>query len=260
MNYGVYVSASGLLTSMYRMDVAANNLANSQTVGFKPDETFTRQRLAARQEDNLGFLPSNAMLERLGGGVHMAPNRVTFRQGGVEASGNPLDVAIVGDAFMVTRDGPNANLPNLRLTRDGRLAINTRRQLVQAESGLPVLDRVNRPITLEAEVPVTIESNGVVRQNNQIVAQIQLVDVSDRQQLRKLGNGLFTGPGEVIARRRPAGDSELRQGFVERSAVDPIKGMLDVMRAERGVSSNTRLVSMHDELMNRAISTFARIA
>ena len=51
MNYGLYLSANGALTSMYRQDVVANNLANLQTVGFKPDMVATRQRLPQRLED-----------------------------------------------------------------------------------------------------------------------------------------------------------------------------------------------------------------
>jgi len=58
MNYGLYLSASGVLTSMYRQDVLANNLANVNTVGYKPDAVATRQRDAARVEDGLAGMPS----------------------------------------------------------------------------------------------------------------------------------------------------------------------------------------------------------
>src|SRR6476620_6003047 len=37
MIYGLYLSAAGVLPSSYRQDVIANNLANSETVGFKKD-------------------------------------------------------------------------------------------------------------------------------------------------------------------------------------------------------------------------------
>ena len=42
MNYGLYLSAAGMLTNMYRQDVAANNLANAQTPAFKRDLALLR--------------------------------------------------------------------------------------------------------------------------------------------------------------------------------------------------------------------------
>ena len=45
MNYGLYLSAAGTLSNMFRQDVIANNLANLNTVGFKPDMVYNRQRL-----------------------------------------------------------------------------------------------------------------------------------------------------------------------------------------------------------------------
>ena len=65
MNYGFQISSSGLLTALYRQDVYANNMANMDTVGFKPDIPALMQRDAARTEDHLPFAPSDAMLERL---------------------------------------------------------------------------------------------------------------------------------------------------------------------------------------------------
>ena len=36
MLYGLYLSAAGVQLQEYRQDVISNNLANAQTVGFKP--------------------------------------------------------------------------------------------------------------------------------------------------------------------------------------------------------------------------------
>ena len=50
MNYGLYLSASGVLTSLHKQDVTTNTLAHVKTVGFKADTVYTRQRLPARLE------------------------------------------------------------------------------------------------------------------------------------------------------------------------------------------------------------------
>ncbi|MFO0493203.1 MAG: flagellar basal body protein, partial [bacterium] len=93
MNYGLYLSASGTLNALYRMDVAANNLANSETTGFKSDITAAMARDAANPEDGL-HLPSNKLLEKLGGGVLAGPNRTAWRQGALQTTNHDLDVGI----------------------------------------------------------------------------------------------------------------------------------------------------------------------
>src|SRR6185295_4412463 len=55
VDYGLNIAASGALTAMYRQDVYANNLANMETVGYKPDIPVVKQRLDARHEDHLNL-------------------------------------------------------------------------------------------------------------------------------------------------------------------------------------------------------------
>ncbi|NJL35078.1 MAG: hypothetical protein HC893_16000 [Chloroflexaceae bacterium] len=87
MYYGIQLSVSGILTNLYKTDVAANNLANASTTGFKPEVATSKFRESAREEDGLGNYPSNELLERLGGGVHLQRNRTDHSQGGLERTG-----------------------------------------------------------------------------------------------------------------------------------------------------------------------------
>ncbi|MEZ6235772.1 MAG: flagellar hook-basal body complex protein, partial [Phycisphaerales bacterium] len=124
ISYGIHLSASGALTSMHRQDVITNNLANARTPGFKPDIALQIARDPARIEDGLGNLPSNELLERLGGGTHVLPTIVSYAQGVLEQTDRPLDMAIRGDGFFAVRDAAAAARDGgdgLRLTRDGRM-------------------------------------------------------------------------------------------------------------------------------------------
>jgi flagellar basal-body rod protein FlgG len=258
VNYGLYTAASGMLTSLYRLDVHASNLANSETAGFKPDTPMTQQRLSVREEDGLAGLPGDAMLERLGAGVLLAPNRISMAQGSLQATDNALDVAIKGEGYFVVQDGPSSADRYVRLTRDGRFSGDGEGYLVLSANGMKVLDSGDQPIRLRRGGKVEIEANGWVRVDGTRLAQIQVAQVSSPQSLRKQGDNLFTGDLDLIARRRNV-PSEVLQGFIERSAVDPVRTMLDIASAERGVSSAARLIQMHDDLMNRAINTFAKV-
>lgn len=259
MNYGLYISASGVMTNLYRLDVAANNLANLETPGFKPDTATMRMRPAYRQETG-STLPSNALLERLGAGVKAGPTATKFGQGSVETTGRPLDVALMGEGFLVVQGaGSRRGDAGVRLTRDGRMALNGKQQLVMASTGLPVLDTDGKPITLAADGrPVTFDLDGTVRQGNAPVAKLDIAAVPEQARLRKEGQGLFAVTSGQWA-RRAEGTASVQGKSIERSGVDPVQMMLEVGRAERAVGENTRMIQLRDELTQRAISTFARI-
>jgi len=259
MNYGIAISASGLLTSLYKTDALSNNLANLNTTGFKPDMVFTRLRDPARQEDGVLSLPSNRMLEKLGAGLHIAPNRVAFTQGPLEATGNPLDIAIEGEGFLVVRAAADAATDKVMLTRDGRMTRDANSRLVNANTGLPVLDELNLPITLPDRGNVTIADDGTVHVDNQRIAKLQLIDVNDRTQLKKTGDAMFTPSAAAYAARLPAA-GRVQQGHLEQSAVSPISAMMETTRAAGSVSRHVRMIDMQDKLMDRAINTFGRTA
>jgi flagellar basal-body rod protein FlgF len=257
--YGIAISTSGLLTSLYRTDALSNNLANINTTGFKPDMVFTRQRDPVRQEDGVMSLPSNRMLERLGAGLQIAPNRVNHKQGALEATGNDLDVALQGDGFFVVRGRAGEGGDGVMLTRDGRMQLDQTNRLINANTGLPVLDPANRPIVLDPSVPVGIDGSGVVSQNGEVVARIQIADVPDRTQLSRAGEGMFR-PGAGTAGSIAPGTARVRQGHIESSAVSPVNAMLQTTKAASSVGSHVRLIDMQDRMMDRAINTLGRTA
>lgn len=258
MNYAFQIGSAGVISAMYRQDVASNNLANVQTVGFKPDEAFTIPRRAAREEDNLYSLPSNQMLERLGAGVLLAPNRTNFRQGTVTQSKNPFDLAIQGDGFLTVSVSGSTAGDNVRLTRDGRLTLDKQGRLIGASTGHPVLDDGGRQITLRRDQAVEIDADGTIRQGNSPVAKLGFIDVPDRTALRKAGENLYTAPPAAISSKaQPTGS--IVQYAVEESAVDPIRAMMSVQSAANQVGTTVRVMQIADEMMSRAISTLGRV-
>lgn len=259
MNYGMHLAASGALTSLYRMDVLANNLANMTTVAFKPDLPGIRQRDVVSTEDGLPMLPSSKLLEMLGGGVMAAPNHTKFEQGPLNSSGNPFDLAIQGDGFFVVRDQSDAAADRFRLMRDGRFVRDASGRLVSATTGMPLMDTANRPIMIADDARVQIGADGTIRQGEQTIAQIQLLEVSDTSQLSKLGHGMFVAPADVISGRQRA-TGQIRQGMLEGSAVDPIAATMAITEAQKAAEANVGMMQTYDRLMDRAINGLGRTA
>ncbi len=258
MDYGLSISASGALTAMYRMDVLANNLANMSTAGFKPDVPVQKQRLVASEQDG-GRVPSNTLLERLGGGVHQGITRVSFEQGALTDSTGTLDLGIQGEGFFVLRERSEGSADGLRLTRNGRFTLDSQSRIVHADSGMPVLSSVNDAITVNPTVPVRVNGDGSVWQNGTRIAKIRLAKVPDTSRLTKVGQSMFTAPAETLSSKLDA-TGIVRQGALEQSTVDPLSATMQITSAAREFESNITMMQQGNRMLDRAINGLGRVA
>ncbi len=253
----MYISASGALNAMYRQDLAANNLANSGTIGFKPVHSEIRQRDPARLEDNL-LIPSDRLIERLGAGVLAEPTQIRLTQGALLTTANALDLAIEGEGFLLVRASASQSGDRLRLSRDGRLSLDSNGRLVN-QAGLAVLDDANRPITLDPALATVIHEDGSVSQGGGEVARLAFVTVRDPEGLEPEGESLFRASASNLRSASDAG-GRIVQGAIEQSSVDEIDALMDMQSASRAAQSNIEMISRYDRLMEAAISRFARVA
>ena len=257
MNYGLYLSASGVLTSMYRQDVFANNLANVQTVGFKPDIPTVREREPESVEGGHGGAFRQVLLDKLGGGVLAGQQRMNWKVGSPMKTENPLDAALNGEnSFFVVQD---PSREGIELTRDGRFTMDSMGRLVTTAGGHAVLDEGDRPIVLRLDQQATINPQGQVFQGGQVVAQIQVTGVGDVGKLRKQGENLLGFAGGEDMRVKPQ-DANMTPGFVEASGVDSVRALMDLVSATKAVSANGNMIRFHDGMMDRAVNTLGRLA
>jgi flagellar basal-body rod protein FlgF len=257
MTLGLYLSAAGALASFFRQDVHANNLANVNTTGFKPDLVHLRERLPAGAEHPRAMSDARAMLERLGGGTLLDPTRIDFTQGKLVQTGGELDLAITGQGFFVIHAGRGED--PIRFTRDGQFTLNTAGDLVMAAMGMRVLDVNDQPVRLDSSIPASMSSRGEILQNGRVVAQLQIAAPTDPSLLIKAGDNLLRFAPGAAAGRVPA-DGTLSQGYLEGSGVDPILAMNAMISASKAAQSNAALMQYHDHIMGEAINTFGRVA
>lgn len=256
MNNGIQIATSGVMNSMYRQDVLSNNLANLNTTAFKPDVPESRFRDVVRNEDLLPYMSSNSMLERLGAGVTPFANRVSFAQGAMESTGNPFDLAVQNEGFFMVQ-GPGGE--GTQLTRDGRFTMDSQGRLVTATTGQPVLGTDGRPIDLDPTRTAQITGDGLISQDGRQVAQLNLVEPADKNQLRKAGAGMFDLDASLAQTLRPA-TGTIVQGSLEMSAVNEIKALMAIESASRAVSSNIGMITYQDRMMDSAINRFGRLS
>ena len=257
MSAGMYVSASGALTSMHRLDVASNNLANVNTTAFKRDFAYQTPRLPERLEDSLYHLGSDELLDQLAGGVLNGETRTDFSMGPIEITNNPLDVAIDGEGFFVTEAADGSG--DTWLTRDGRFTLAPDGALVSASTGSPILSDANAPIRVDPTLPVAISARGEVMQEGRAVGHIQIAGVDDTRMLKKTVDGFYASKFGGQLNHEPIADARLHVEAVEGSSVDPIKALMSVTAAGSGVRNNLRLMQLYDELNNRAINRLGSV-
>jgi len=259
MNYGLYLSAAGAMSNMHKLDVYANNLANIETTGFKPNTVNFKQRLPERLEDMHPGVDPQFMLERLGGNIFVNESTVDLTQGNLQSTGNDLDLAIQGEGFFVLRNQNAAGDQAVRLTRDGRLTVNAQGQLINATSSMPLLDVNNQPIQLNPNEKAVVKSDGSIEQSGSVIGQLQIAGVDEPHSLRKVGDSMFEPSERQAQSMRPA-EGMVRQGFVESSGVNPMKTLSTLIAASKSAAGNAQMMQYHDHLMGQTVNTFGRVA
>jgi flagellar basal-body rod protein FlgF len=236
-----------------QMDVVANNVANLNTTGFKADNSLFEQYLMPVARENR-FIPGDRQ-------VSFVNDRGTWRDlqpGPVQVTGNPLDVAIDGNGFLVVQT-PNGE----RYTRNGALQINAQGQLATAD-GLPIVGD-NGPITLQpndrniaiaADGRVTV-IEGAASNTESTRGTIRIASFANPGQLQKEGNNLFSSPAGVAATTDTT--SRLIQGSIEKSNVNGVIEISRMIQISRSYQQIATLLQQQSDLHKQAIQQLAQV-
>jgi flagellar basal-body rod protein FlgG len=253
MNYGLYLSATGVRSNLHRQDVLTNNLTNVETIGFKPAVVETRQRLPERLESSDTFSDPKWMLETLGGGHLVNPTRVSLEQGALKNTNQPLDVAVEGDGFFAVRSVNG----DQHLTRDGRFTIDEDGYLAHAATGELVLDAQFGPVRMNGATELEIHGDGTLFRDGKRFGQLALVDAPAASLVARGGN-LYELAGDIAD--LGGGSGSIRQGWIETSAVDAISTLSDLISATKAAMASAKLMQYHDNLMGQTVNTFGRVS
>ncbi len=225
------------------MDVAANNLANLATTGFKADalviETVDDTEAHADADPaDIRFVRDVGLMRDM-------------RQGEIAMTGNPLDVAIEGSGFFMVQ-GPSGPL----YTRDGAFTMTGAGQLVTTD-GRPVLNSGGSPIVFDpqGESP-SIGRDGAINIAGAEVGRIGVAAFAAPHALQKVGDNLWSAQGQT----QTTFEGVVVQGALEGSNVRPVIELTRLIEISRAYQSAAKIVSGADELRQRAIERLGRAA
>lgn len=242
MDNALYVGLSRQMTLRRALEIAANNIANLDTAGFKIEQQMLATDPASPPPigaDPIAFVVDKGIAR-------------DFSQGALEETGNTFDLAIEGDGFFAV-DTPNG----ARYTRDGRFTVDAQNQIVN-KAGQTVQDASGRPITLNPNAPPpSIAKDGTISQGAASLGKIGVYRFDDKSALSKEGDNLFSAPeGAAVA----APDALRRQGMVERSNTQPIIEITRLIEITRTYEQVARMMDQAQDLQSRSIERLGRAA
>lgn len=231
----IYTAVSGMADSMIRQHAIASNLANAQTIGFRA-ETFESTPVTLKGQ----ALEARAMVTTGVLGADMSA-------GAIIETGNPLDVAINGEALLTVQatDGTEA------YTRRGDLSISASGALLNGD-GRPVMGS-GGPITVPLDTEVSIGPDGSVlvreRENPelppQVVDKLKLVSPQGSP-VAKGTDGLFRVRGGGVLPVDEA--AQVQSGALEQSNFNATKILVEMVDAQRLFDMRTKLISTAREI------------
>lgn len=236
MQSALYVGLSAQVALEKRLQTIANNVANVNTSGFRTDVVKFETVLSRAGATPVAFSsPGNNIISR--------------EQGNLTETGNPLDVAVVGQGF-VAFAGPNGTV----YTRDGRLQIAPNGDL-QTLTGFPVVDPGGAQITLDPNGgPLSIARNGAITQDGNEVGTLGLFNIPADANLDRYGNSgvIPDRPATAITDYTRDG---FRQSYVEGSGANPMLELTRLISAQRTFEGTNSLVEGTESSLQNAIRT-----
>jgi len=235
-----------------QMDVLSNNIANVNTVGYKADESLFEEYLSSgAHEDNFKGADRRVSYVQDRGTFH------NFSQGAAQTTSNPLDVAIDGAGFLTVQTQAGE-----RYTRDGNLQINNVGQLV-TNSGDTVIGTAGPIVFQPTDHDINISPDGTITvvegtaRTDSIRGKLRLVSFADAQKLLKQGNNLFSTPNDNAA--QPDTKSTVRQGFIEKSNVNVVSEMANMIQVTRTYTQIANILQQQSDLHKTAIEQLANV-
>lgn len=235
------------------IDVIANNLANMNTTSFKRSrvdfhDLLYEQKVAPGSESLEGVeIPTGL---QIGSGVRAVSTAKVFTPGTPQQTDRDLDICIKGDGFFQVEIAEG-----VAYTRDGSFRLNSSRGLCTAE-GYALYPAITVP---EDATAIHIGHDGVITGvttggSTVNVGQITLATFANPSGLKSLGGNLYSptpASGAAAQNIVPGfdGTGELEQGFLERSNVDVIVELVNMITAQRAYEVNARAIRSTDDML-----------
>ena len=256
-----------MIEEQRRLDVLSNNLANSNTTGYKKEGTtnaaFDRQlALRIRDSGDLGFSRGLGDIQQ---GVKVGETYTDWSQGSFHITDEKSNLAIGGDGFFAIAYTDKQGNTSVKYTRDGEFTVDSQGYFRTA-NGDYLLDMNGATsgqiseanyVRVDPLQTYTVDELGNIWQNNTIVDTVGVVDVNDTDYLSKYGENLYDlVNGGTVTRGT---NFQIEQGTLETSNVNVVDEMVSMITIQRAYEAGQKVIQAEDETLEMATSQVGRI-
>jgi flagellar basal-body rod protein FlgF len=229
MSSGIYVATAGAIAQSNALDATANNIANAGTAGFRADRVTFREALTAARSADVASVNNGA-------------TTIDSRPGALSSTENPLDLALEGDGMFAI------NTPQgTRYTRAGNFKIDDDRVLTNSD-GFAVRGEGGATITIPPDAKsIEIAADGTIRADEATLGKLELVRFPQNR-LERQGGSLYAAKGTPETTEPP----KVRQGMLEVSNVNVVRGVVDLVKVSRTYESLMRVIQGYHDVESRA--------
>lgn len=256
-----------MIEEQRRLDVLSNNLANSNTTGYKKEGTtnaaFDRQlALRIRDSGDLGFSRGIGDIQQ---GVKVGETYTDWSQGSFHITDEKSNLAIGGDGFFAIAFTDKQGNTSVKYTRDGEFTVDNQGYFRNG-NGDYLLDMNGATsgqiseanyVRVDPLQTYTVDELGNIWQNNTIVDTVGVVDVNDTDYLSKYGENLYDlVNGGTVTRGT---NFQIEQGALETSNVNVVDEMVSMITIQRAYEAGQKVIQAEDETLEMATSQVGKV-
>lgn len=233
MTNSIYATISRQDGLLKELQVVANNIANTNTTGYKTDRAIFAEYVMSTgaQTDSLS----------MGG---LAGHSFDFTQGSVKFTGGQFDLAMQGEGFFAVETEAGQ-----RLTRAGAFQVSGDGDLI-APDGAKVLSQGSTPIQIPPDAEgLSIAGDGTISTNGEIIGQVGIF--MPNGQMQRDTDTRFIAAGGTEA----AQGASVLQGALEASNVSPVLEMARMIEVQRAYEAGQTVLEQEDQRITQFIST-----
>lgn len=236
MQPSLYVSLSGQMALMRRLETVAHNVANTTTAGFRAEEIKFDQLVSDRTNEPTAFVSAEKTF-------------LSRKAGEIVRTDNPLDLAVSGDAWLAIQ-APSGTV----YTRDGRMTMTPEGEL-RTLNGYPVLDVGGAPIQLNPNGGApTIARDGTITQGGQRLGAVGLFTIPEHANLARFGNSGVV-PDQAAEPALDFTQYGVQQGFMEQANVNPVLEISRLIQIQRSFDSVSNTLTQAEQTLGDAVRT-----
>lgn len=243
-----YIALSRQKTLRSMMETLSQNMANMNTTGYKEHRMMFTDWVAKNND-----APFRGERQ-----ISLVQDISQYRNttvGNIEHTNRPLDVALSQPDMFFAVETPSGT----QYTRNGNFTLDPGGQLI-TNDGYPVLSDAGQPMFFnEADGQIEVKGDGTISTEVGAVGKLQVITVDNVQEMIVSGDTLYRAPtdddgsGSDVGLRQ-VDNPGIVQGALEKSNVNPIGAMTQMIDVLRTYQSVTRTLESENERQRNMIS------